>query len=64
MQIESDRILIRDLKLSDVTAFIEMASDGTLSDIFGDCSDCSKWMGDWISEAISLYNVNNPHKDY
>lgn len=30
MQIESDRIIIRELELSDDTAYIEMALDGTL----------------------------------
>ncbi len=44
MNLESERIIIRDLKLKDASAFINMASDGSLIDIFGDCSECSRWM--------------------
>lgn len=64
MQRESERIIIRDLEPKDTEAFIHMASDGTLSELFGDCSDCASWMGDWVSEAIGLYKSNNPYHEY
>ncbi|WP_313577518.1 hypothetical protein [Lacrimispora sp.] len=40
MDLEYERIIIRDLILKDASAFINMASDGSLIDIFGDCSEC------------------------
>jgi RimJ/RimL family protein N-acetyltransferase len=64
MNLESERLIIRDLILKDASAFINMASDGSLIDIFGDCSECSSWMNDWIKEAIGMYGKNDPYCDY
>lgn len=64
MRIETERLVIRSLKLEDEQAFIAMTSDGSLTEIFGDCSDCDKWMGNWIKEAIQLDAENNPNKAY
>lgn len=64
MRIETERLLIRSLKLDDEQDFIAMASDGSLTEIFGDCSDCDKWMGNWIKEAMQLDAKNNPNKAY
>ncbi|WP_313184232.1 GNAT family N-acetyltransferase [Lacrimispora sp.] len=64
MNLESERIIIRDLKLEDASAFINMASDGSLIDIFGDCSECSRWMNGRVKEAISMYSRNDPYCDY
>lgn len=64
MRIETDRLIIRSLLQSDEAAFIEMASDGSLNDIFGDCSECDKWMGKWIQESIELEAQNNPRHAY
>lgn len=64
MYIETERLLIRSLKLSDEKAFIEMASDGSLTEIYGDCSECHKWMGDFIKEAMQLELENNPNKEF
>ncbi len=57
-------IIIRDFEPEDTDAFIEMASDGSLGEIFGDCKDCRSWMGDWIEEAKELCTADNPFKEY
>lgn len=64
MYIETKRLIIRDLELSDETPYIEMASDGSLHDIFGDYSDCQNWMGNWLEESILLAKQDNPHTEY
>ena len=62
MNLETQRLLVRSIQLSDEKPFIEMASDGSLTEIFGDCSECGKWMGDFIKEAIQLDSENNPDR--
>ena len=64
MNLETQRLLVRSIQLSDEKPFIEMASDGSLTEIFGDCSECGKWMGDFIKEAIQLDSENNPDREY
>lgn len=64
MYIETERLIIRSISLEDEQAFIEMASDGSLSEIYGDCSECDKWMGEFISDAIQLEQQNDPYKEY
>lgn len=64
MFLESKRLIIRSLHPSDEKAFIEMASDGSLTEIFGDCSECHKWMGEFISDAIKLEIKDNPYNEY
>lgn len=64
MFLETKRLIIRSLHTSDEKAFIEMASDGSLTEIFGDCSECHKWMGEFISEAINLEMEDNPYNQY
>lgn len=64
IHLETDRLLIRSLRPSDEKAFVEMASDGSLTEIFGDCSECHKWMGDFIKEAMQLELENDPNKAY
>lgn len=44
MFIETERLIIRSLHPSDEKAFIEMASDGSLTEIYGNCGECHKWM--------------------
>ena len=48
MFLETKRLNIRSIETSDENAFITMASDGSLTEIYGDCSECHKWMGDFI----------------
>lgn len=64
MYIETERLIIRSLKPEDEEAFIEMASDGSLTEIFGDCKDCRKWMGSWIRQALDLDRADDPHGEY
>lgn len=64
IHLETDRLLIRSLRPSDEEAFVEMASDGSLTEIFGDCSECDKWMGNFIKEAMRLELENDPGKEY
>lgn len=64
MYIETERLVIRSLELTDEKVYVEMASDGTLNEIFGDCRECDKWMKDWLAEAISLDKENNPKREY
>lgn len=63
MLIETERLKIRDVALSDEKSFIEMASDGSLNDVGFD-RDCSSWMKDWIIEAQNLAQKENPRTDY
>lgn len=64
MRIETKRLIIRSLTLEDEQAFIEMASDGSLNEIYGDCSECDKWMGQWIRESMQLEIENDPNHEY
>lgn len=64
MKIETKRLLIRSLLPEDEQAFIDMASDGSLAEIFGDCRECHKWMGEWIRESIQLEKENDPNREY
>jgi len=63
MWIETQRLVIRELKLEDAKIFVEMAADGSLNDIGFD-DNCGGWMHDWITEAKQFATRNNPCKDY
>ena len=54
MVIETNRLIIRDVRLPDGEVLIHMASDGSLNDVGFD-KDCSSWMDNWIIEAIKAY---------
>lgn len=64
MYLETERLIIRSLHTSDEKAFIDMASDGSLTEIYGDCRECHKWMGEFIREAIQLEAQDNPYNEY
>ncbi len=64
MFIETNRLFIRSLHASDEKAFIKMASDGSLTEIYGDCSECHKWMGNFIRDALKLETEDNPYHEY
>ncbi|MDE7222545.1 MAG: GNAT family N-acetyltransferase, partial [Acetatifactor sp.] len=64
MFIETERLIIRSINPEDETAYIDMASDGSLGDIFGDCSDCRNWMASWIQEAQALDREDDPTREY
>lgn len=61
--IETERLIIRDLQAEDESAYIEMASDGSLNDCGFD-KDCSIWMRNWIIEAKQLAYHDDPARDY
>lgn len=64
MILETERLIIRSIQPTDEKAFIEMAADGSLWEIFGDCSECDQWMGEFISDAIQLEAEDDPHHEY
>lgn len=63
MLLETNRLIIHDVKPEDEIPYIEMASDGSLLDIGFD-STCDMWMGNWIKEAAELAAADNPSTDY
>lgn len=63
MQIETQRLLIRDLGTEDAVSFVRMASDGSLNDIGFD-KNCSSWITEWTTEAKDFAARDNPNMDY
>ena len=63
MYIETERIIIRSIKRGDEKAYAEMAKDGSLAEIGFDES-FSDWAEDWINEAVTLTEKDNPRADY
>ena len=63
MVIETERLKIRDVALSDERAFSEMASDGSLNDVGFD-RNCSSWMKGWIIEAQNLVQKDDPRAEF
>ena len=63
MKIETERLIIRSIERGDEMVFAEMAKDGSLHDIGFD-EKCSEWIADWIDEAISLSEKDNPRAYY
>lgn len=64
MRLETKRLIIRSLQPTDENALIDMAADGSLWEIFGDCSECQKWMGEFIRDAIRLEAEDDPYHEY
>ncbi len=64
MLLETKRLIIRSILPSDEKVFIDMAADGSLWEIYGDCSECHIWMKEFISEAIRLEAEDNPRHEY
>lgn len=63
MQIETQRLLIRDIKTEDERSFIEMALDGSLNDCGFD-KECGNWITGWIVEAKDFAFRDKPDMDY
>lgn len=63
MQIETQRLLIREVKTEDEIPFVEMAADGSLNDCGFD-RDCGSWITKWITEAKGFTIRDNPNMDY
>ncbi len=64
MFIETKRLTLRSLAPGDAESYIEMASDGSLRDIFGDCTNSREWMDSWIEESLSLERRDDPLGEY
>lgn len=63
MEIETQRLLIRDVETGDGIPFVEMAADGSLNDCGFD-KDCGNWITKWIDEAKGFAFRDNPNTDY
>lgn len=63
MQIETQRLLIRDINTEDEVPLVKMAADGSLNDCGFD-RDCGSWITKWVAEAKSFAFRNNPDMDY
>lgn len=63
MFIETERLIIRDLKTEDEIPFTEMAADGSLNDVGFD-KECGKWIINWITEAKDFAFRDIPVMDY
>lgn len=63
MMIETQRLIIRDLKMADEVSFAEMAAGGSLNDIGFD-KDCGRWIKEWAAEAKEFAVRDNPGMDY
>ena len=63
MEIETQRLLIRDVKTEDEISFVKMAADGSLNDCGFD-RDCGNWITKWIDEARCFAFRDNPNTDY
>lgn len=63
MQIETQRLLIRDIETDDAASFAIMAADGSLNDCGFD-KDCNNWITEWITEAKDFALRDNPNMDY
>ncbi len=60
MWLETNRLVIRNLKREDAAAFVRMASDGSLEESIGFDAGCGAWMDAWIEKAIALSNADDP----
>ena len=63
IQIETQRLLIRDIETEDAIPFAIMAADGTLNDCGFD-KDCGRWIAKWITEVKEFTLRDDPDRDY
>ena len=63
MKMETERLVIRSIQKGDEKALADMAKDGSLSELGFD-ENCSRWIGEWINEAIDLSMKDDPRVDY
>ncbi len=58
MKIETERLIIRPIQKGDEIVLVEMAGDGSFSELGFD-ENCSQWIDEWIDEAVSLSEGDN-----
>ena len=63
MKIETERLITRSIQHGDEKVLADMASDGSFSELGFD-TDCKQWIDEWIGEAVSLAEKDNPRIDY
>ncbi len=63
MNIETERLVIRSIERGDEKVFLQMAKDGSLTEVGFD-RDCGEWIDDWIDEALILTANDDPRADY
>ena len=63
MYLETERLIIRSIQRGDEKAYVEMAKDGSLTEIGFD-ETFSEWAGGWIDEALALTEKDDPRADY
>lgn len=63
MKIETERLIIRSIQLGDEKALAKMAADGSFLELGFD-EDCTQWIDEWIDQAISLSDKDDPRLDY
>ena len=63
MKIETERLIIRSIQNGDEKVLARMAADGSFSELGFD-EDCTQWIDEWIDEAISLSDKDDPRLDY
>lgn len=63
MKIETQRLLIRDVRTEDGIPFAKMAADGSLIDCGFD-RNCGRWITKWTAEAEGFAFRDNPDMDY
>ncbi len=61
--IETEHLIIRNIKIEDKLLFIKMAEDGSLAECGLD-PDCAKWMDMWILDACNFCLRNDPTRDW
>lgn len=61
---ETERIVIREFVQDDTKAFIDMTADGSLWELFGDCSEAVDWMEKWIGDSKEITERDNPYEEY
>ena len=60
---ETERTIIRSIQREDERSYVEMAKDGSLTEIGFDES-FSEWSADWMNEALELTEKDDPRADY
>lgn len=63
MNIETERLVIRSIRRGDEKVYVEMAGDGSLTEIGFD-ETFPDWADDWINEALELTEKDDPRADY